>query len=418
MRSRWTAATLSFIVVLLVGASPGQKHALKTLLLLTLLGSVLVVAPSAQASVSCTVTVSPGQDIQAAIDSVPAGSTICIESGTYAISATLVPQQGDTLYGQGHPRPLIDCSAVLYCIDGSAGPSGVSLKKLGFEGAGSTDVRTGDGWKLVSVQATDSAGVGIAVSGTGVVVSGSYAADNGQFGLRAVKATNLTVTSTEVAFNPTNPSFGTEFSGGAKFNGVVGLIVKQSYFHDNGGEAGLWLDIDTKSFRLTGDRSLNNTGENIRIEISCYGVLKNDTTGGGGSAGGGSAEIDLVNSHNVTVQDSSVSASAADLFGVRMISNGRTTSPGTGACMTSGAYQNANNQAVSNQVTMPASASSGVIYNGGVSTGNSWSANAWSLPSCDNLQWQWWDGTTKQRVDFAGWQGFGQDLTGSCTASA
>jgi len=56
----------------------------------------------------------------------------------------------------------------------------------------------------------------------------------------------------------------------------------------------------------------------------------------------------------------------------------------------------------------------GITDAGGISTGNSWSGNAYDVPDCTALQWRWWDGTSRYFVDFAGWQTFGQDLNGSC----
>jgi hypothetical protein len=98
-----------------------------------------------------------------------------------------------------------------------------------------------------------------------------------------------------------------------------------------------------------------------------------------------------------------------------MFGNGRNTTLGTGACMTAGAYENDNNQAVSNSViTTDGVAVDGVTDDGGISAGNSWSGNAYDVPDCTALQWRWWDGTSKYFVDFVGWQAFGQDLTGSC----
>ena len=71
-----------------------------------------------------------------------------------------------------------------------------------------------------------------------VKITGSYAHDNGQLGISAVGATNLKIVGTEVAFNATDPSIDIGLSGGLKLNGVIGLVMKKNYVHDNAGGAG------------------------------------------------------------------------------------------------------------------------------------------------------------------------------------
>ena len=246
-----------------------------------------------------------------------------------------------------------------------------------------------------------------------VAISDSYEHNNLQFGIRALQATKLKITTTEVAFNAvgsTNPGS----TGGLKINGVIGLLLKKDYVHDNGGGAGIWLDIDSQNFQLVSNESVNNAAEEIRIETSCSGTLLSNSVGGGSIAG-----VDIVNSRDVTVSSNVVSAPLGALFGIRMLGNGRSTSVGTGGCMTSGAYQNVNNQAISNAVTLADAASrDGVDFNGGVSASNAWSSNSYTVPSCTAGAWQWWDGVVEQFVTFTGWQGYGQDLTGSCSSTA
>ena len=388
----------------------------------SLLTLMFVPVTASQAAATCAATVQPGGDIQAALDTAPASSTICVSSGTYTISATLLPKFRQTILGLSKSSmPLILCPPpIIFCIDGSLGPEKVRLTRLVFDGARAADIRTGNGWKLTEIEARN-AGVGGSTSGVGIVVNGSkvaithsYVHDNWQFGIRAVNATNLTVKQTEVAFNPTDPAATAGFSGGVKVNGVVGLIAMKNYVHDNGGGAGIWLDVDSQNFQLVSNKVLNNAKDEIRVETSCFGSLASNSVTGGSNAG-----IDLFNAHDVTVSTNVVTSPAAALFGVRMLNNGRTATVGTGACLIDGAYQNVNNQAVSNSITMVDPATIvGIDSNGGIASNNTWAGDVFAVPDCNGLQWQWWDGFTDQHVNFLGWQTFGQDPTGSCTSTS
>src|SRR5438445_2157504 len=219
------------------------------------------------ASPSCGATVVPGTQVQAALRRERRGATICVSSGTYSVAVQLLPRTGQTIVGVGPTPPLLRCRA-LFCFDGSKGPASVTLSRLILEGARDADVRTGDGWRIAGVEARRAGVAGIEVRGDGTVIRDSYVHHNGEFGIRAVFATNLRVVGTEIAFNPTDPNASTGFSGGLKLNGVIGVEVLSSNVHDNGGGAGIWLDIDTQNFRLAANKSLDNAGDGIRVETS------------------------------------------------------------------------------------------------------------------------------------------------------
>lgn len=280
--------------------------------------SMFVLIPAtASLAIKCSTTVPTGGNIQAALNAQPEKAVICVSIGTYALTAQLAPKARQTITGLSSSlSPTLTCQAILFCIDVSAGPEHVTLKHLIFDGARNVDVRTGNSWRLDDVEARNAFTVGIVVNGSGVVVAGAYAHNNGQFGLRAVNATNLKVTSTEIAFNTTDPSADPGFTGGPKINGVVGLVLKKDNVHDNGGGAGIWLDIDSQNFQVIRNTSVNNALEEIRVEISCYGIVQSNTVSGGSIAG-----IDVFNSHDVGLSTNVVSASAGALNGIRMVSN-------------------------------------------------------------------------------------------------
>jgi parallel beta-helix repeat protein len=193
---------------------------------------------------------------------------------------------------------------------------------------------------------------------------------------------------------------------------VNGLLVRNDLVHDNGGGAGIWLDTDSRDFDLMGNHVLDNAQDGIRIEISCHGTLEGNTVEG--SAGTG---IDLFNSHGVALTANAVATPAGASGAIRMLGTGRTTSSGTESCVVvGGGYDNVDNIATGNSLTIADPTTQiGILSTDGITEGNSWSGTTFQVPDCEDLQWRWWDGTTIQRVDFANWQRFGQDLDGSCS---
>jgi parallel beta-helix repeat protein len=361
-------------------------------------------------TVGCDVVVQSGGSIQAALRRASRGAMICVTSGSYEVRSSLQPKADQTIRGVGSPPPTINCSTD-FCADGSAGPGHVSLVRLTLAGAFQGDIRAGKNWVIQEVEARSAGVVGISVRGSGVSITGSYVHHNGKVGINAVDVAHLSIVGTQVAFNPTDLSFGSGFSGGLKLNGVNGLLLQDNLVRDNGGGAGIWLDTDSRNFDLEDNRILRNAQDGIRVEISCGGTLEGNTVEGSTGTG-----IDLFNSHGVTLASNTVSAPAGAGAAIRMLGTGRTTSSGTGACRVGGGYDNVDNTAIGNSITMTdATTLSGTLSKGGgVTASDSWSSTTFVVPDCAATQWRWWDGTTNQKVDFAGWQSFGQDLTGSC----
>jgi hypothetical protein len=58
---------------------------------------------------SCTgLTVAPGPGLKAAMDGAPAGTTFCLQPGTYTVAATINTQDGDKVLGAGRDATFID----------------------------------------------------------------------------------------------------------------------------------------------------------------------------------------------------------------------------------------------------------------------------------------------------------------------
>jgi parallel beta-helix repeat protein len=371
--------------------------------------------PSAAQGVSsagCGIVVRSGESIQAALRSEPSGATVCVTSGSFDVRSPLRPRAHQTIRGIGSPPPTITCDTA-FCVDGSAGPGHVSLLRLTLTGADDADIRAGNNWVISDVEARSAGAAGISVRGSGVSITRSYIHDNGKVGINAVDVAELSIVETQVAFNPTNPTFGIGHSGGLKLNDVNGLLLQGDHVHDNGGGAGIWLDIDSRNFELKGNRVIGSSQDGIRVEISCRGTLEGNTIMGSGGTG-----MDLFNSRDVTITSNIVSTPPGAGASIRMLGTGRTTSVGTGSCKTEGEYDNVDNHAAGNSITMTdATTLAGILSAGGFTARDSWSGTTFIVPDCAALQWRWWDGRINRKVDFGGWQGLGQDLTGSCDRS-
>jgi hypothetical protein len=365
-------------------------------------------AASNRAAPACDVIVSPGDDIRATVDAQPVRARICVSSGTYVVDATVTPKTSQEIVGLGPARPVIDCQAVSLCFEGNVS-SGVLLRGLVLDGAHIADVRTGDSWILDRLEARNAKATGIQIRGSNVLVTRSYAKDNGALGISASFATESTLVSNEVAGNGTHPG-SREASGGIKLNGVTGLVIRGNRVHDNGGGAGIWLDTESQGFQIVGNQSFDNVGDQIRIEISCFGTVRDNMV-----SSGSSTAIDLFNAHNVTIQSNHVNVHAGGQFGIRMFGSGRTATQGSGQCLVGGSFRNVNNLAVSNVViaTRPETRN-GIVHSGGISRSNSWSRNVYDVPDCSAPTWMWWNGRIMRSFDFAGWRAIGQDRAGSC----
>ena len=394
--------------------TPRPSHLVRVVAVLgvALLGLVFNIesAVSSRATPMCDVIVAAGGDIGAVVDAQPVGTSICISSGAYALDNTIQPKTSQKIIGLGPDRPVIDCGAVRLCFDGNLG-SGVLLRGLILDGARNGDVRTGHSWVLDGIEARNAWSTGIQVRGSNVHITNSRAHDNGALGISASFATDVALVANEVARNGTNPRSRRERSGGIKMNGVVGLIVRGNSVHDNGGGAGIWLDTESQNFQIVGNRAFDNAGDQIRIEISCYGSVRDNVV----SSGGTSTAVDIFNAHDVRIAFNHVKVRAGGLFGIRMFGSGRTATPGPGACLIGGSFRNANNRAVSNVViaTHPVT-SNGIVNAGGLALSNSWSHNVYDVRDCSAHRWAWWSGGVMRFLDFSGWRAVGQDSTGSC----
>src|SRR5262249_51653834 len=89
---------------------------------------------------------------------------------------------------------------------------------------------------------------------------------------------------------------------------------------------------------------------------------------------------------------------------------------GGDACLYQGQYATVNDTASNNHVALSDGNTVGVLQQGGLLSNLMWSGNVYAAPDCDATTWVWWDGSSQDSntLSFGGWQGAGQDTSGSC----
>ncbi len=344
--------------------------------------------------------ITSGTDLQQLVDSHPPGSTFLLPAGTWHLSSTLVPKNGDVFIGAGRNRTILEgLGQRVNGVDSMSRVHDVRLANLAVRGF-DQGIRTGPGWVVQGVQASNNR-IGIQMYGNGVVVLDSYVHHNAVFGVHGTASVGQEMLGTEVAFNHTDSSVSTGYSGGAKWVNARDLLVRGNDIHDNFGN-GLWLDNDTRQSTVADNRIHDNTGEGLRVEITSTTQVQGNTVRG--NTGGG---IDVVNSRQITVSANTISAPASAVNVLRFLGNGR-KSGGV-------EYVNADNRAESNTIVLLSGTQRvGVLRAAGTTVGNSFDFNTYRAPSAGPSYFLWWTGSRKANVDWSAWTGtFDQDVNGS-----
>ncbi len=424
----------------------------------SLLSALAVASPSAQADPACTMTADPGQPagLQTFLDAVGSSGNpnpvACIPSGSYTTRLALILPIPMTVIGTGPTRPTIACTGNI-CFDGSLGPNDVTLQNLSLSGASKSDIQIGvgatsptvSGWTMSQLTVTGAGRVGIAMNNAANITVSNTLIDrngylpynavtnpNGGFGLRANRVNTLTVQDSVISNNPTTSGLDTSYAGGAKFSTDTNLVVQRNDFRGNAGGGQLWIDISTTDFHIH-DNTIEEVpnaasgklpNEAIRVEVSCAGPdgseVEDNTVTAGTVAG-----IDVFDSSGITVAHNTVTLPPATNmpFGIRMFGNIHGIQPDD-SCQQGGQFPNRDNVAIGNtiDVSNAPKALNGVKDSAGITENNVWSDNVYIMRRCNGpsstYQWTWWDGTTNQKVGYAGWQGYGQDVGGLSTCTS
>ncbi|MBI3647515.1 MAG: right-handed parallel beta-helix repeat-containing protein [Actinobacteria bacterium] len=376
-------------------------NAKRAFVLVAALASVAALGAAGAVAAGGQVAVPSGADIQESINANPEGTTFLLSAGTWSLSSTVVPKNGDVLVGAGEGQTIIRAAGGTFNgFDSKSTVANVQIASLTVQGF-SAGIRTGSGWTVRDVEA-DYNVVGIKMYGDNVVLDGAWAHHNGQFGVHGTLSTGQQMLSSEVSYNHTDSTISSGYAGGAKWVNSTGLLVQGNNIHDNYGN-GLWLDVDTQGATVTGNWLHDNSDEGLRIEISSSTLVEdNRAEGNGGEA------IDLFNSRDNVVRDNVMSAPSSASYVYRVLGNGRKNAAGV-------EYVNANNRTEYNTITLVSTTQkTGVVRAAGTTYGNTFDYDTYHVPSLTPAYFKWWDGTAKKTVAWSAWLGsYGQDTNGS-----
>ncbi|MFN2384611.1 MAG: nitrous oxide reductase family maturation protein NosD [Gemmatimonadota bacterium] len=258
-------------------------------------GSFQLVARNGLASASATVEIAapapvlpagvpiaPGQSIQAAVNSHPAGTTFVIRAGTHR-RQTVQPKDGMTFVGEAG-AVLDGENSTRHAFEGRA--RNVTIRGLVIEkysnpaqegaihGGGHSAAELSTGWLVENNEVRYNGGTGIRV-GHRMRVAGNNVHHNEQMGIGGL-GDDIVIEDNEIAWNNYRKAFdyGWE-AGGTKFVKTRNLVVRNNHSHHNWGP-GLWTDIDNINTTYEGNVVEDNADTGIFHEISYAAVIRNN----------------------------------------------------------------------------------------------------------------------------------------------
>jgi parallel beta-helix repeat protein len=275
--------------------------------------------------------VKPGDDIQAAVDSSPPGTTFRLAAGTYR-QQRIVPKSGDQFIGD--PGTIFDGEHVaVYAFtvgyDSTSSPSDVQIRGLVIQNytppaqqgavhiGGVTREANGHGWVVEDCEIRYNAALGVDI-GDATRLVGNHIHHNGELGVGGL-GDSARIDSNEVAWNNYQSKYNFGFAaGGVKLAISRGSRLTRNYVHDNVGP-GLWCDNDCYDTLIEGNRAEHNADTGIFYEISYRGIIRDNTAKGNGFANAKwlyGAGIVISSSRNVEVYGNTVTNNARGITGV------------------------------------------------------------------------------------------------------
>lgn len=228
---------------------------------------------------SCTGTiVSSGSSIQSAINGKPTGTTFCL-TGTYNITTTLVPKDGDVFMG---PATLDGGNTTQFAFSGNQNGiinvriSGLLVQHFNPPAQyAALDLSPGAGWMIDHNEVAFNSTEGIEIY-SGGTVSNNHVHNNGQEGIFSYASTGATIINNEVDHNNTAGFDQAIEAGGIKVSKTVNLTISGNIIHDNYG-TGIWLDTNDSGYLIDNNTVTNSSHHGIKIEATASGTVSNNT---------------------------------------------------------------------------------------------------------------------------------------------
>ncbi|MFL5494196.1 MAG: right-handed parallel beta-helix repeat-containing protein [Gemmatimonadales bacterium] len=244
--------------------------------------------PPESATSTTLISIYPGQNIQAKVNSYPAGTRFLIKKGTY-YNQQVVPKNGSWFVGEA--GSILDGKGTtLFAFDQDTigpFPRDVHIKGLVIQHYNSPDqygaIRAGDlkfgsstGWVIENCEIRYNEHGGIKL-GNKTKVLNSFIHHNKQIGISGGGGDSVLVQGNEISFNNYLKiyPFGNVL-GGAKFIKTRWLTVRGNKVHDNQGN-GIWTDIANIYALVENNVVTANSGAGIMHEIGYDITIRNNT---------------------------------------------------------------------------------------------------------------------------------------------
>jgi parallel beta-helix repeat protein len=356
-------------------------------------------APSAGVQADAVV-INPGENIQQAVNSHPAGTTFYLRAGVHRSpggTRHVDPKTSNTFIGE--PGAIMDGGGnTQFAFQDNMKASGVTIRGLIIQNystpqqRGAVDAGS-DGWKAIGNEIRNNAGAGVAFGGNGWAIEGNHIHHNEQIGVKGQGSGGRVVNNT-ISHNNSNGRFDPSWeAGGSKFINTTNLYVAGNKVLDNRGP-GLWTDGNNKGTIYEKNTVKDNFGPGIFHEISQSASIRNNTVTGnahGFYVGG----ILVANSSDVTVTGNSVSGNDGGIIGLQ---DDR------------GSHNTINLVVMNNNVSFSTGVQ-GLIHNSGTDVTQSgtifFDANVYTTTAAKAFRWG------KTMLSAPEWQAVGQDPNGT-----
>jgi hypothetical protein len=351
-------------------------------------------------------------DLQATIDSQPAGTTFCFAAGTYQLEGPLKPKSDDRLLAAEQGVILEGNNTGTAAIWGSSPSPDVTISGFhilrfanpGDAYLGDAAIKAGPDWLIENNEIAYNGNIGVRCGG-GTILRNNYIHHNGRYGAVGGFTNDLLWEGNEISYNNTKDyDFGD--AGASKVVKSSNVTFRDNYVHHNNGN-GLWADTDNLNFTYEGNVVEFNAGSGIFHEVSYDAVIRNNTVRYNaqvykGMSIGYGANIEVMVSQNVEVYENTV-VGGTNGIGLHDIDRG------VGAY---GEYRAANVYVHDNVVRMSGAAQTGLngprpeAYSAGAN--NRFQDNTYYVTNLSGNYWLW-----AQLRDWPGWRTSGQDSVGS-----
>jgi hypothetical protein len=248
-------------------------------------GLIRPVGPQALScsSISGSVDISPGTNIQSIINSKSAGTKYCLKAGIYK-RQTITPKGNDQIIGE--KGAVLDGEKVtVYAIRGG-GANNVTLKNLIIENytpeaqKGMIEPESGGWWNIENNEIRNSTAIGLHMGSEGWVVKDNYLHHNEQYGISgsvrpAPSGRDPLVENNEISYSRLHNLFGGGSSSATKWVRSTNLTFLHNWVHDNNGN-GFWIDGNNVNTLVEYNKIENHTKSGMFIEISCKTTIRHN----------------------------------------------------------------------------------------------------------------------------------------------